>query len=87
MAHRRFKCACRIQHVGTAVRELKSHMYGMIQERKEEIRRGETGANGVRRDLFNQLIEASLEEEKVGGAGNEKAGGAGKGLTDEELVG
>jgi len=87
MAHHCLFRSGRIQHVGTAVRELKSHMYGMIQERKEEIRRGESGANGVRRDLFNQLIEASLEEEKVGGGGDEKAGGAGKGLTDEELVG
>jgi hypothetical protein len=49
-------------------------MYGMIRTRKEEIKRGEKGGQG-RKDLFNQLIEASLREE------------GGKGLTDEELVG
>jgi hypothetical protein len=63
------------------VKELKSYMYGMIRDRKQEIKSGETSST-VRRDLFNQLITASLEEESA----MEKTPGS-QGLTDEELVG
>ena len=73
----------RLRYVSTAVRELKSYMYGMIRDRKQEIKRGETGSI-VRRDLFNQLIAASLDEESA--AAGEKSSGS-QGLTDEELVG
>jgi hypothetical protein len=53
----------------------------MIRDRKQEIKSGETSST-VRRDLFNQLITASLEEESA----MEKTPGS-QGLTDEELVG
>jgi cytochrome P450 len=71
----------RLRYVSTAVKELKSYMYGMIRDRKQEIKSGETSST-VRRDLFNQLITASLEEESA----MEKTPGS-QGLTDEELVG
>jgi cytochrome P450 len=69
-----------LRYVSTAVKELKSYMYGMIRDRKQEIKSGETSST-VRRDLFNQLITASLEESAM-----EKTPGS-QGLTDEELVG
>lgn len=58
-------------------------MYGMIKDRKQEIKLGETSTT-VRRDLFNQLITASLDEEAA--EMGEKGSGS-QGLTDEELVG
>lgn len=62
-------------------RELRSYMYGMIRERKEEVQRGEVSP---RHDLFNQLISASLNESSSQG---KEGGGGGGGMSDEELVG
>lgn len=70
----------RVQTTMLANRELKSYMHNMIRERKEEIKRGQIST--TRKDLFNQLIQASLHEVQT-----EKGFKPDQGLADDELVG
>lgn len=70
----------RLRKAAAYDRELRSYMYGMIRNRREEVQRGEVSP---RHDLFNQLISASLSETSQ----DKEDGAAAGGMSDEELVG